>query len=297
MSAVIEISNLRKYYGKSRGVENLTLSVMQGEIMGFIGPNGAGKSTTIRTLMALIHPTGGSVRIFGKDCIRDSADIAGDIGYLPAEPSFYENMRVREYLDYASALYGCDCSVRRRELVERLNLDEKRRISDLSTGNKKKVGIVAALQHSPKLLILDEPTSGLDPLAQQTLFDILQEEKAKGQTVLFSSHVLSEVQKICDRVAIIKEGRLLIVQNISELRRNGYKKITLTAPLEIPKDYFALTGVTNYEQKGTDATFLYKGNIPDILERLNALKPLDVFLQEPTLEEVFLHYYESGDDV
>lgn len=292
MNTVIEIKNLKKYYGKNRGIEDVTFSVAQGEIMGFIGPNGAGKSTTIRTLMALIHPTSGTAHIFGKDCLKDAADISRDIGYLPAESSFYENMKVREYLSYAADLYGKDCTARRQELIERLNLSEKRHISDLSTGNKKKVGIIAALQHSPKLLILDEPTGGLDPLIQQTLFDILREEKRKSQTVLFSSHVLSEVQKICDRVAIIKEGNIIMVQDISQLRRNGYKKVSLLSAQEIPKDYFSLTGVANYEQNGASATFMYKGNIPDLLERLGMLKPLDVFLEEPSLEEIFLHYYQ-----
>lgn len=288
----IEVEHLKKYYGGHRGVEDISFSVEEGEIFGFIGPNGAGKSTTIRTLMALIHPTSGMAKIFGRDCVRDAAEIAGEVGYLPGEASFYENMKVRDYLDYAAALYGRECGARRRELVQRLSLDEKRRLSDLSTGNKKKVGIVAALQHSPRLLILDEPTSGLDPLIQQIFFDILREENRKGLTVLFSSHVLSEVQKICHRVAIVGAGRIINVQNISELRKNGYKKISLLTPEDIPKGYFEIEGIASLEQSGSSASFLYMGGIPYLLERLQALKPIDVLIEEPALEEIFLHYYE-----
>ncbi|MFA6983455.1 MAG: ABC transporter ATP-binding protein, partial [Sedimentibacter sp.] len=194
---VIEIQNLTKQYGKHRGIDNVSFSVKEGEIFGFIGPNGAGKSTTIRTLLALIHPTSGSATIFGKDCIKEAPVIAQDIGYLPSETFFYENMKVRDLLSYAATLYKKDCSKRIEELTFRLNLDVTRKIRDLSFGNKKKVGIVAGLLHSPKLLMLDEPTSGLDPLMQQTFFDILREENQKGVTILFSSHILSEVQKMC----------------------------------------------------------------------------------------------------
>ena len=193
---VIEINKLSKYYGKHRGIEDVSFSVAEGEIFGFIGPNGAGKSTTIRTLLALIHPTSGSATIFGKDCIKEAPSIAQDIGYLPSETFFYEGMTVKELLDYTAKLYRKNCSNRIKELSERLKLDTSRKIRDLSFGNKKKVGIVAGLLHSPKLIILDEPTSGLDPLMQETFFGILKEENEKGATILFSSHILSEVQKM-----------------------------------------------------------------------------------------------------
>lgn len=204
---VIEINQLSKYYGKQRGIEDVTFSVKQGEILGFIGPNGAGKSTTIRTLLALIYPTSGTATIFGKDCIKEAPVIAQDIGYLPSETFFYENMKVRDLLKYAETLYKKDCSKRIDELTSRLNLDVTRKIRDLSFGNKKKVGIVAGLLHSPKLLILDEPTSGLDPLMQQTFFDILREENQKGATILFSSHILSEVQKCVIGLQFSKMGK------------------------------------------------------------------------------------------
>ncbi|MFA6983989.1 MAG: ABC transporter ATP-binding protein, partial [Sedimentibacter sp.] len=199
---VIEIKNLSKYYGKHRGIEDVSFTVEEGEIYGFIGPNGAGKSTTIRTLLALIHPTSGNATIFGMDCIKEAHKIAKSVGYLPSEAYYYENMKVRELLKYSSDLYQIDCSERINELKERLKLDDTRKISDLSFGNKKKVGVVAALLHSPKLIILDEPTNGLDPLIKETFFEILKEENIKGATILYSSHVLSEVQKACSKVAI-----------------------------------------------------------------------------------------------
>jgi ABC-2 type transport system ATP-binding protein len=289
---VIEISHLTKYYGKHKGIEDITFAIEEGEIYGFIGPNGAGKSTTIRTLLALIHPTSGSATIFGKDCIKNASEIAQDVGYLPAETSYYEQMTVKDLFEYSAALYGKDCSTRVKELSSRFQIDLKRKISQLSLGNKKKVGIIQALLHSPKLLILDEPTSGLDPLMQQTFFEILKEENKKGTTILFSSHVLSEVQKICDKVAIIKEGKIISEQKISELKNNGYKKIELTAKSQIPKDYFADKDIASYKQDDRHAHFLFKGDINAILERIWHLQVEDVQIEEPTLEEIFLHYYK-----
>ncbi|MBE6906448.1 MAG: ABC transporter ATP-binding protein [Ruminococcaceae bacterium] len=286
----IEIKNLTKRYGEHRGIENVSFSVEEGEIFGFIGPNGAGKSTTIRTLLALIHPTSGSAEIFGRDCMKQAAEIARDVGYLPGESAYYENMTVGELVRYAADLYGKKCDGRIGELSKRLNLDLSRKIADLSLGNKKKVGIVCALLHSPKLIILDEPTSGLDPLIQQEFFNILKEENQRGATIFFSSHVLSEVQKICDRVAIVKEGKMIGVQKISELRANSHKKISVTAD-NIPIEHFNLGGITNYQQDGSTATFMFMGNIADILAKLSVLNVHDLFIEEPTLEEVFMHYY------
>lgn len=225
----IVLNELTKHYGKHRGINNLSFSVNQGEFFGFIGPNGAGKSTTIRTLMGLIRPTGGSASIFDLDCHSKASVIARDVGYLPSENSYYENMKVRELLQYTADLYGMDCKTKMKELADRLNLDLSRKIADLSLGNKKKVGIVSAIMTSPKLIIMDEPTSGLDPLIQQAFYDILKEENSRGATVFFSSHVLSEVQKLCDRVAILKEGQLIGIQSIKELRESGYKKVSLSA--------------------------------------------------------------------
>ena len=289
----IVLNELTKHYGKHRGINNLSFSVNQGEFFGFIGPNGAGKSTTIRTLMGLIRPTGGSASIFDLDCHSKASVIARDVGYLPSENSYYENMKVRELLQYTADLYGMDCKTKMKELADRLNLDLSRKIADLSLGNKKKVGIVSAIMTSPKLIIMDEPTSGLDPLIQQAFYDILKEENSWGATVFFSSHVLSEVQKLCDRVAILKEGQLIGIQSIKELRESGYKKVSLSAKEAIPRDFFDLSGIANYAETAdkTSVSFMYNGNITAIIDKLHLLHLDDVLLEEPSLEEIFMHYY------
>ena len=289
----IVLNELTKHYGKHRGINNLSFSVNQGEFFGFIGPNGAGKSTTIRTLMGLIRPTGGSASIFDLDCHSKASVIARDVGYLPSENSYYENMKVRELLQYTADLYGMDCKTKMKELADRLNLDLSRKIADLSLGNKKKVGIVSAIMTSPKLIIMDEPTSGLDPLIQQAFYYILKEENSRGATVFFSSHVLSEVQKLCDRVAILKEGQLIGIQSIKELRESGYKKVSLSAKEAIPRDFFDLSGIANYAETAdkTSVSFMYNGNITAIIDKLHLLHLDDVLLEEPSLEEIFMHYY------
>ena len=289
----IVLNELTKHYGKHRGINNLSFSVNQGEFFGFIGPNGAGKSTTIRTLMGLIRPTGGSASIFDLDCHSKASVIARDVGYLPSENSYYENMKVRELLQYTADLYGMDCKTKMKELADRLNLDLSRKIADLSLGNKKKVGIVSAIMTSPKLIIMDEPTSGLDPLIQQAFYDILKEENSRGATVFFSSHVLSEVQKLCDRVAILKEGQLIGIQSIKDLRESGYKKVSLRAKEAIPRDFFDLSGIANYAETAdkTSVSFMYNGNITAIIDKLHLLHLDDVLLEEPSLEEIFMHYY------
>lgn len=290
--SVILLNELTKSYGKHRGVNGISLSVFPGEIFGFIGPNGAGKSTTIRTLMGLLKPTSGSASIFGLDCSQEPAHIAKDVGYLPSENCYYNNMKVREMLLYTAELYGVDGHSRMEELADRLNLDLSRRIGDLSLGNKKKVGIVSALLPSPKLLIMDEPTSGLDPLVQQTFYEILREENKKGTTIFLSSHVLSEVQKLCDRVAILREGKLIGLQSMKELRENGYKKISLTTKGTIPHNFFAISGVANLKQASSAASFMFNGNAMAIVDKLHQMELEDILIEEPSLEEIFLHYYE-----
>lgn len=289
---VIEIQNLTKQYGKHRGIDNVSFSVKEGEIFGFIGPNGAGKSTTIRTLLALIHPTSGNAKIFGKDIIDEAPAIAQDIGYLPSETFFYEGMTVKELLNYTEKLYKKDCSKRIKELSERLKLDMSRKIRDLSFGNKKKVGIVAGLLHSPKLIILDEPTSGLDPLMQETFFEILREENEKGATILFSSHILSEVQKMSDRVAFLKDGEIISLQSIEDLRSSTYKRIQLTTEEDISQQDLALEGISEFKQEEESVNFMYNGNIDRLIESFSNLELIDIFIEEPSLEEIFMHYYE-----
>lgn len=290
---IIEINQLTKYYGKHKGVENVTFSVDEGEIFGFIGPNGAGKSTTIRTLLSLIYPTSGSATIFGKDCIQYGDEIRKNIGYLPSEVFYYENMKVIDVLKYSASFYENVNMSRIETLSKAMDLDLNKRIEDLSYGNKKKVGIVQGLLHEPKLIILDEPTSGLDPLMQQKFFDLILEENKKGATVLFSSHILSEVQKICTRVAIIKDGSIVKVENINDMRNSSYKKITVETEANGLENVFNIDGVTNFTKNGEGAHFLYKGDINRIIDIIHGLKVTNILIEEPSLEEIFMHYYKK----
>jgi len=290
---VIESNQLTKMYGKARGISNVSFTVKEGEIFGFIGPNGAGKSTTIRTLLALIYPTSGSATIFGKDCIKYAPEIKKEIGYLPSEVFYYDNMKVIDLLKYSASFYKKDCTKRIRELAEALNLDLSKKIDDLSLGNKKKVGIVQGLLHEPKLIILDEPTSGLDPLMQQKFFELLREENKKGATILFSSHILSEVQKLCDRVAIIKEGEIVKVETMSALTENSYKKFRLEAVNQVTTEVFQLDGVTDIKVKEKTVSFIYKGNMNAIISKIAEIPLKNLWVEEPTLEEIFMHYYEK----
>lgn len=290
---VIEIKNLTKYYGKARGIIDVSFNVEEGEIFGFIGPNGSGKSTTIRTLLSLIYPTSGSATIFGKDCIKFAPVIAKEIGYLPSEVFYYDKMRVIDLLKYSASFYKKDCSKRIKDLAEIMDLDLKKRIDDLSYGNKKKVGIVQGLLHEPKLIILDEPTSGLDPLMKQKFFDLLLEENKKGATILLSSHVLSEVQRLCSRVAIIKEGKIIKLEKMSNLTENNYKKFKVEMKSEIDNNHFNIGGVSNLVIKGNTVSFLFKGNINLIMKKISDVEIFNVWIEEPSLEEIFMHYYEK----
>jgi ABC-2 type transport system ATP-binding protein len=288
---IIEVSHLTKYYGKSRGIVDVSFNVGEREIFGFIGPNGAGKSTTIRLLLSLIYPTSGSAEIFGKDCFRFGPEIRQDIGYLPSEVFYYEGMKVLDLLQYSASFYHKDCTQRLHELADIMELDLKRRIDDLSYGNKKKVGIVQGLLHEPSVLLLDEPTSGLDPLMQRKFFDLVREENRKGATVFFSSHILGEVQRLCSRVGIIKEGRLIDLRDIKTLQKDNYKKIRIEAK-GIDEGRFAMDGVVKLESADGVVRFFYKGNINPMLRIINQYEVSDITIEEPTLEEIFMHYYE-----
>jgi len=288
---VIEIDHLTKTYGKARGIKDISFNVEEGEIFGFIGPNGAGKSTTIRTLLSLIYPTSGSAKIFGKDCIEFAPEIKKQIGYLPSEVFYYDNMKVIDLLKYSASFYKKDCTQRIKELAEIMDLDVTKKIDDLSLGNKKKVGIVQGLLHEPKLIILDEPTSGLDPLMQQRFFELLETEHSKGATMLFSSHILSEVQRLCDRVAIIKEGGIVAVEKISTLQENNYKKFKIHAKAAIDPNDFSLEGVSNLVVKNDTVSFLFRGNLNTVLRKLAEIEVANVWIDEPDLEEIFMHYY------
>jgi len=293
MAYAIETKKLTKYYGKARGIVDVDISVEEGEIFGFIGPNGAGKSTTIRTLLGLIKKSGGTATIFGMDCEKDKVKILSEVGYLPGEVFYYDNMRAIDLLRYSASFYKKDCTKRITELADALSLDLNKKIEDMSLGNKKKVGIVQGLLHAPRLIILDEPTSGLDPLMQRTFFDLIQRENERGATVLFSSHILGEVQRICDRVAIIKDGRIVDLRSIDDLRKNSYKKVSFTA--ENPPAGFMLPGARQITTDGATTSFLYNGDINALLQMLAGIPLINADVSEPELEEIFLHYYEDGE--
>jgi ABC-2 type transport system ATP-binding protein len=292
--SVIETNGLTKFYGKSRGIENVSLNVEEGEVFGFIGPNGAGKSTTIRTLLGLIKPTGGTATIFDRDVAKEGALIRQEIGYLPSEVFYYDNMKVRDLLKYSASFYKKprhDMEARKNVLAKQLDLDLNKKIQDLSYGNRKKVGIIQGLIHDPKLIILDEPTGGLDPLMQQTFFDILREESARGKTILFSSHILSEVQKLCHRVAIIKEGQIVATEEIDALRRNSYVKVGMELGAPVTKSRLKLAGVSNVQVSGNKVSFLYQGDVNAVVKMLSGIKLKNLSIEEPELEEIFMHYY------
>lgn len=283
----IEMNGLTKYYGKTRGIEGLSLCVPKGDFFGFIGPNGAGKSTVIRTLLGLISPTGGSAAIFGKSIEAHKTQLLGEIGYLPSETMFYSSMRVRDVLKLSGKLRKKDCASEAKRLCERLELDPARQVRELSLGNRKKVGIVCALQHRPALYILDEPTSGLDPLIQREFYRLLQERAEEGATVFLSSHVLSEIQRYCRHAAVIREGRLLACDSVEKLGHTGAKRVSLRGITKMP----ALEGIRDLKAEADSVSFLYSGEPEPLLKALSALPLSDLTITEPDLEEVFLHYY------
>ena len=287
----IKTNGLTKYYGKVRGIADVNLAVTEGDFFGFIGPNGAGKSTTIRTLLGLISPTSGSAHVLGKDVTKQRTEILSEVGYLPSETNFYHGMRVSEILTLSAKLHKKDCKQEAATLCERLSLDTTRKIEELSFGNRKKVGIVCALQHKPRLYILDEPTSGLDPLMQKEFYTILQERNEAGATVFLSSHVLSEVGRYCKRAAVIREGRLLVTDTVDRLSHTGIKRVTLRGATAMP----ALESACDIKTEQDTLTFLYGGGTRELLAALSNADFEDFTVTDPDLEEVFMHYYTKED--
>lgn len=286
----IQLSHLTKYYGKSRGILNLNLDVKEGEFFGFIGPNGAGKSTTIRTLLGLITPSSGQAKIFDETIRRRNPQIRSHIGYLPSEAVFYRGMKVKDLLKLSADLHYKDCSAEREILCRRLQLDVNRKVDELSFGNRKKVAIVSALQHQPKLLILDEPTSGLDPLMQREFFHIIRERNEQGATVFLSSHVLSEIQRNCTRAAIIREGRIIACDRVEALSKTNAKRISVQGQVSLD----SLEEIRDLKENDGVFSFLYGGDIHRLLETLSAGTITDLSISDPDLDEIFLHYYENG---
>ncbi len=290
---VIETQGLTKFYGKDRGIIDLDMKIETGEIFGFIGPNGAGKSTTIRTLLGLIFPTSGSGRIFGMDIVRETKEIKKQIGYMPSEVNYYEKMDGQELLRYSANFYGKDCESRINELVDIFSLDLNRKIIDLSRGNRKKISILQCLIHRPRLLILDEPTTGLDPLMQAKFFDILREENSRDTTIFFSSHTLNEVQKMCRRVGIIKEGKIIAVEDIESLRKKQLRKVQVEFAHPVKSGEIECTGVIASQADENNLHFMFSGNMGDLLNNLTGKNIKDLIIEEPTLEEIFMHYYSE----
>ena len=287
----IETKKLTKSYGEERGISELDLVVEKGDFFGFIGPNGAGKSTTIRTLLGFIAKTSGEALVLGKDITKHRSEILSEVGYMPSDSAYYSGMRVSEILTLSARLRGKDCTAEAKRLAERLELDTSRKIDELSFGNRKKVGIVLALQHKPSLYILDEPTSGLDPLMQREFYNILKERNGEGATVFLSSHVLSEVGKYCKRAAVIRDGRLLVSDSVEKLAHTGIKKVWLGGIDKMPEGF----GAINMKLEGGALSFLYEGNAGQLVEKLSTLSFSDVNISDPDLEEIFMHYYARED--
>ena len=288
----IETHGLTKFYGDVRGIEDVSLSVEEGAFFGFIGPNGAGKSTLIRTLLGLISATGGKAEIFGRDIVECRIENLKEIGYLPAEAEFYSGMKVRDVLRFAAKMRGLDCDAEAGELCRRLDLDVERKVDELSLGNKKKVGIVCALQHRPRLYLLDEPTSGLDPLMQQEFFKILKERNAEGATVFLSSHVLSEIKKHCKIAGIIREGRLILSDTVESLGHTGVKKVVAKGIGRAP----AIDGICDVVQDGEQISFLFSGDIGTLLAALSHTEIEDISITDPELDEIFMNYYVKEEE-
>ena len=275
MESVIRIQNLTKTYGKKRGVADVSFDVHKGEIFGFIGPNGAGKSTTIRSMLGLIRYDSGSIEILGMDAVRDHEKILKDIGYMPSEALFYPAMKVSDVIKYAADVRQADCTEEAGKLCERLRVDTSKKIRELSLGNRKKVSIVCAMQHKPRLFIFDEPTGGLDPLVQNTFFELIGEYVRNGATCMLSTHILPEVRNHCDRAAIMREGHLIMADTVDNLIKTSAKCVRVEADGEIRE-------------------YMYDGDINDLLAELSGRHIDNVTIEEPSLEDIFMHFYDGG---
>lgn len=287
---ILEIINLKKYYGNVRGIEDISIKLKRGEAYGFIGPNGAGKSTTIRALMSLINPTSGMILIDGKKLDKNDLELKKIIGYLPSEIYLYDDLTVKEILDFHESFYEKNINKRRKQLVKLLKLDENKKIEDLSLGNLKKLGIILALMHEPKILILDEPTSGLDPIMQNVFYEILLEEKKKRTTILYSTHILSEVSKICDRIGIIKEGKIVREDTVENIEKNNMTYLTIESiDIDKIKKDLNLKIVSEHNNSVKFINDLNSNKLINIISKYNINKLL---IEEMTIEDLFMEYYK-----
>ncbi|PNR99530.1 ABC transporter [Petrotoga miotherma DSM 10691] len=290
---MIKVENIKKYYGKYLGVEDISFKIKKGEIYGLIGPNGAGKTTTIRAMMGMISIDEGRITIGDKNIPHDLKHIKNKIGYLPGEVNFYENMRVKDFFDFNDRFYKNIDKKYEKELIDLLELETNKKFKELSMGNKKKVGIIQAIVHRPEYIIFDEPTNGLDPLLQHKLYSILEKEKERGATILFSSHILSEVEKICDKVGIVKKGKIIKESNIEEIAKVFKKTITIYKLKEINK----FKDFEIKEQEDSYITYLVKNDdLNSFFEILSKCSYEDIEIKRPSLEEIFIDYYRSDEE-
>ena len=290
MSSILEIKHLKKYYGNIRGVEDVSLNLNKGDIYGFIGPNGAGKSTTIRTILGLINKESGSIKFNGNELNPDDPNFKECIGYLPSEINLYDDMTIKEMLDYHEFFYKKDTKKKRKELVKLLKIDEKKKIEDLSLGNLKKVGIVLALMHSPELLILDEPTSGLDPMMQKIFHDILIKEKERGTTILYSSHILSEISNLCDRIGFIKDGCIIKDDTVENVLKDNYTYLTIESK-DVDKIVKELK-LKVIEENNNKVKLLNKLDSNTLINKLSKYNIDNLLIETISLEDLFENYYK-----
>jgi ABC-2 type transport system ATP-binding protein len=289
---LIETRGLTVYYGRHRGIIEVDMSVAQGEVYGFLGPNGAGKTTTLRVLLDIIRPSRGTARIFGLDSRKDGSELRRRVGYLPGELSLPRTVTGKRFLDSLDAIRGRNADPEYlRQLCQRLDLDTGRRIREYSRGNKQKLGVIAAFMHKPELLILDEPTTGLDPIHQRTVLDMVREARAEGRTVFFSSHILSEVQEVCDRVGIIRAGRLVKVESVDALTAQPFQRLRLRFEQQPQPEAFALEGVRVMDRDDHSVFLEVRQNLPAVMQAAAPFAIVDIETQPVTLEEVFLAYY------
>lgn len=270
----VEIKGLTKSYGKHRGVDNISIFVKQGDIYGFLGPNGAGKSTTIRSMLGMIRFQQGEINMLGMDVVKNHKEVLKQVGYMPSETMFYPSMKAGEVIKFAAKARGVDCSSEAERICKLLEVNKDKKIEELSLGNRKKVSIVCAMQHRPKLLIFDEPTSGLDPLMQEAFFKLILEYNSQGTTCFLSSHVLSEVKKYCKNAAIIKDGRIIRTDSVENLSKSNLRHIKIW-------------------ENGKEKEYNYTGNMKELIQNLSKLELEDILIEEPSLDELFIHYYET----
>jgi ABC-2 type transport system ATP-binding protein len=294
MDTVIQTIDLTKFYGKNRGIKNVSITVNKGDIFGFLGPNGAGKSTTIRTIMDFIRPTGGHASVFGLDCQKDSVAIRKRIGYIPGDFGLYGNMTGWKFLEYFGKVRGGYDATTAKEYARRMDIRLDRKMKEYSRGMRQKVAIIQAFMNNPDLIIMDEPTNGLDPLVQQSFMEMLRENADRGTTFFMSSHVLSEVEKACNRVAIIKEGSIVAEEKVEELRQKSGKVLEVKFARPLTKEIFYMPGISNVTRVNGFYRMNVTGNMEELLKEISAYELADINIHQMTLEDIFMHYYEEA---